>query len=73
MGCNRRAQDGRWEKEKEMSKSLRGTDEQTTYDLLWLFAGSSSFHLISFTFGYSGLTATAIFFPVSLTLSSREC
>jgi len=71
VGCNRRAQDGRWEKETEMSKSLRGTDEQTTYDLLWLFAGSSSFHLISCTFGYSGLTATAIFFPASLTLSSR--
>ena len=42
-----RAQDGRWEKETEMSKSLRDTDEQTTYDLLWLFAGSSSFHLVS--------------------------
>ena len=73
VGCNRRAQDGRWEKETEMSKSLRGTDEQTTYDLLWLFAGSSSFHLISCTFGYSGLTATAIFSSQLASLSVVEC
>ena len=29
-----RAQDGRWEKENVMSKSLRDTDEHTTYDFI---------------------------------------